>query len=248
VYQGAPTAGAMLVATVPKLASFAMAFRLLSEGLESQGAEWTQMLGVLAVLSVVAGNLVAIAQSSLLRMLAYSAIGNVGFILFGFAAGTAAGYSAALFYTLAYVLMTLAGFAVILISSRSGCEADQLEHYKGLHQRDPLLAGAMAFVMFSTAGVPPFVGFWAKLQVIQALLGSGLLAFAIVAIIASVVGAFYYLRVVWLMYFEAPGEQPALTRAPALRLVVALNALAVLALGVFPEGLLALCRHVIPGA
>lgn len=248
VYQGAPTAGAMLVATVPKLASFAMAFRLLSEGLESQGAEWTQMLGVLAVLSVVAGNLVAIAQSSLLRMLAYSAIGNVGFILFGFAAGTAAGYSAALFYTLAYVLMTLAGFAVILIASRSGCEADQLEHYKGLHQRDPLLAGAMAFVMFSTAGVPPFVGFWAKLQVIQALLGSGLLAFAIVAIIASVVGAFYYLRVVWLMYFEAPGEQPALTRAPALRLVVALNALAVLALGVFPEGLLALCRHVIPGA
>jgi len=247
VYQGAPTASTMLVATVPKLASFAMAFRLLSEGLASQTAEWSQMLGILAVLSVLAGNLIAIAQSSLLRMLAYSAIGNVGFILFGFAAGTAGGYSAALFYTLAYVLMTVAAFAVILISSRDGCEADQLEHYKGLHQRDPLLAGALAFVMFSTAGVPPFVGFWAKLQVIEALLGSNLLPFAIVAIVASVIGAFYYLRVVWLMYFEAPLEQPALGRAGPLRLVIGLNALAILALGIFPEGLLALCRHVIPG-
>src|SRR5690606_13247555 len=124
----------------------------------------------------------------------------------------------------------------------------QLEHYKGLHQRDPLLAGAMAFVMFSTAGVPPFVGFWAKLQVIEALLGSGLLAFAIVAVIASVIGAFYYLRVVWLMYFEAPAEQPLLPRAGALKLVLGINAVAVLALGVFPERLLAFCRLVIPGA
>jgi NADH-quinone oxidoreductase subunit N len=248
VYQGAPAAATLLVATVPKLASFAMAFRFLSEGLAGQSAEWGQMLGILAVLSVVAGNLVAIAQTSLLRMLAYSAIGNVGFILFGFAAGTAAGYSAALFYTLAYVLMTLAAFAVILIASRNGCEADELEQYKGLHQRDPLLAGALAVVMFSTAGVPPFVGFWAKLQIIEALLGSGLMVFAIVAVIASVIGAFYYLRVVWLMYFEAPGEQPAIGPAAPLKVVLAINALAVLALGVFPQQLLALCRHVIPGA
>jgi NADH-quinone oxidoreductase subunit N len=247
VYQGAPAAATMLVATIPKLASFAMAFRFLSEGLAGQSTEWAQMLGVLAVLSVVAGNLVAIAQTSLLRMLAYSAIGNVGFILFGFAAGTAAGYSAALFYTLAYVLMTLAAFGVILIASRNGCEADELEHYKGLHQRDPLLAGAMAVVMFSTAGVPPFVGFWAKLQIIEALVGSGLLPFAIVAVIASVIGAFYYLRVVWLMYFEAPAEQPALGPAMPLKLVLGINALAVLGLGVFPQQLLALCRHVIPG-
>ena len=125
-------------------------------------------------------------------MLAYSAIGNVGFILFGFAAGTAAGYSAALYYTLVYVLMTIGAFAVILIASRDGNEADQLEHYKGLHQRDPLLAGAMAVMMFSTAGIPPFVGFWAKLQIIEALLGRGLLAFAIVAVVTSVIGAFYY--------------------------------------------------------
>jgi NADH-quinone oxidoreductase subunit N len=247
VYQGAPAAATLLVATVPKLASFAMAFRFLSEGLAGQSAEWGQMLGILAVLSVIAGNLIAIAQTSLLRMLAYSAIGNVGFILFGFAAGTAAGYSAALYYTLAYVLMTLAAFAVILIASRNGCEADELEQYKGLHQRDPLLAGALAVVMFSTAGVPPFVGFWAKLQIIEALLGSGLMVFAIVAVIASVIGAFYYLRVVWLMYFEAPGEQPAIGPAAPLKVVLAINALAVLALGVFPQQLLALCRHVIPG-
>jgi NADH-quinone oxidoreductase subunit N len=247
VYQGAPASSAMLVATVPKIASFAMAFRFLAEGLSAQSADWTQMLSVLAVLSVVAGNLIAIAQTSLLRMLAYSAVANVGFILFGFVAGTGAGYSAALYYTLAYVLMTVAAFAVILISSRDGCEADQLEHYKGLHARDPLLAGALAFVMLSTAGVPPFVGFWAKLQIIEALLGSGHLALAVVAVVASVIGAFYYLRVIKLMYFESATEQPPVTRAPALRFVLALHALAVLALGVVPEQLLALCRAVIPG-
>jgi NADH-quinone oxidoreductase subunit N len=245
VYQGAATASTMMVATVPKIASFAMAFRMLSEGLAGQGASWTQMLALLATLSVVAGNLIAISQTSLLRMLAYSAIANVGFILFGFAAGTVAGYSAALYYTLAYVLMTVAAFAVILIASREGCESDQLEHFKGLHSRDPLLAGAMAFVMFSTAGVPPFVGFWAKLQIIEALLGSGQLAFAIIAVVASVIGAFYYLRVVWLMYFESAGDQPALTRAPGLKVVLALNALAVLVLGLLPESLLALCRQAI---
>ncbi len=143
--------------------------------------------------------------------------------------------------------MTVAAFAVILIASRNGCEADQLEHYKGLHQRDPLLAGAMAAVMFSTAGVPPFVGFWAKLQIIEALLGSNHLVLALVAVLASVVGAFYYLRIVWLMYFEAPGEQPALAKGLGLRVVLAINALAVLALGIVPEQLLALCRAVIPG-
>jgi NADH-quinone oxidoreductase subunit N len=247
VYQGAPAASAALVATVPKLAYFAVAFRLLAEGLGTQTTQWTQMLAILAVLSVSAGNLIAIAQTSLLRMLAYSAIANAGFVLFGFAAGTGAGYSSALYYTLAYVLMTVGAFAVVLIASREGCEADQLEHYKGLHQRDPLLAGAMAVMMFSTAGVPPFVGFWAKLQIIQALLGAHQLTLAIIAVVASVIGAFYYLRVVWLMYFEAPGEQPAMNKALALKLVLAINALAVLALGIVPQQLLALCRLVIPG-
>jgi NADH-quinone oxidoreductase subunit N len=248
VYQGAPVASAALVATVSKIASFAMAFRFLSEGLALQAADWGRMLGLLAIISVVAGNLVAVAQTSLLRMLAYSAIANVGFVLLGFASASGIGYSAALYYTLAYVLTTVAAFAVILIAGREGCEADQLDHYKGLHQRDPLLAGVMAAAMFSTAGIPPFIGFWAKLQVIQAMLGSGLVAYAIIAVLASVIGAFYYLRIIWLMYFEPPAEQPALNRAGGLRLVLALNALAVFVLGIVPGALLALCRQVIPGS
>jgi NADH-quinone oxidoreductase subunit N len=247
VYQGAPTASALMVATAPKLASFALAFRLLVEGLAPQTGSWSQMLAVLAVMSVVAGNLVAIAQTSLLRMLAYSAIANVGFILLGFVSGNATGYSAALFYTVAYVLMTLAAFGVVLLAGRDGNEADQLDHYKGLHARDPLLAGVMAAVMFSTAGVPPFVGFWAKLRIIEALLGSGHLALAIIAVLASVIGAFYYLRVVWLMYFEAPAELPATVRSVIPRALLALNALVVLAMGLMPGGLLEVCRRVIPG-
>jgi NADH-quinone oxidoreductase subunit N len=247
VYQGAPTSSAMLVATVSKLASFALAFRLLSEGLLHQTAQWSQMLAILAALSVVAGNLIAISQTSLLRMLAYSAIANVGFILLGFVTGTGAGYSAALYYTLAYVLMTLAAFGVVLLGSREGFEADQLDHYRGLHSRDPLLAGILAVVMFSTAGVPPFIGFWAKLRIIEALLASDHLPLAIVAVVASVIGAFYYLRMVWLMYFEAPGELPGAQRGAALRLVLAINAIAVLLLGLFPGGLIDLCKQAITG-
>jgi NADH-quinone oxidoreductase subunit N len=245
VYQGAPVASATLVATVSKIASFAMAFRFLSEGLALQSLDWGRMLGLLAIVSVVAGNLVAVAQSSLLRMLAYSAIANVGFVLLGFSSASGIGYSAALYYTLAYVLTTVAAFAVVLLAGREGCEADQLEHYKGLHQRDPLLAAVLAVVMFSTAGVPPFIGFWAKLNIIQALLGSGLLGYAIIAVVASVIGAFYYLRIVWLIYFEPPAEQPPLVRVGGERLVLAINALALLVLGVAPGALLSLCRAVI---
>ncbi len=247
VYQGAPTASATLIATVPKFAYFAVAFRFLAEGLAAQTAQWTQMLAILAVISVVAGNVIAIAQTSLLRMLAYSAISNAGFVLLGFASGTGGGYSAALYYTFAYVLTTVGAFAVVLIASRDGKEATELDDYKGQHQRDPLLAGAMAAVMFSTAGVPPFVGFWAKLQIIQALLGANQLWLALVAVVASVIGAFYYLRVVWLMYFEPAADQPPVARAAGMRLVLAVNALAVLALGIVPGQLLALCRQVIPG-
>jgi NADH-quinone oxidoreductase subunit N len=182
VYQGAPTASAMMVATVPKLASFAMAFRFLAEGLMAQTPQWSQMLAILATVSVIAGNLIAIAQTSLLRMLAYSAIANVGFILFGFVAGSGAGFSSALYYTIAYVLMTLAAFAIVLISSRDGCEATELDHFKGLHQRDPLLAGAMAAVMFSTAGVPPFVA--GLLQIIWRCWPQGTHA-CLIAVVAS---------------------------------------------------------------
>jgi NADH-quinone oxidoreductase subunit N len=247
VYNGAPTASAMLVATVPKLASFALAYRFLVEGLVLQTGSWSQMLAIVAVLSIVAGNLIAIAQTNLLRMLAYSAIANVGFILMGFVAGTPEGSSAALYYTLAYVLMTAAAFGVVMLMGRDGFEGDQIDHYKGLHARDPLLAGVMAAVMFSTAGVPPFIGFWAKLGIIEALLGRGQLVLAIAAVLASVVGAFYYLRIVWLMYFEAPGDLPGAQPAPAVRFVLAINALAVFALGIAPSALIELCRRVIPG-
>jgi NADH-quinone oxidoreductase subunit N len=247
VYQGAPTAATALVATVPKLASFALAFRLLAEGLSLQAQEWSAMLAILAVLSVAAGNVIAIAQTSLLRMLAYSAIANVGFILFGFVAASSLGYEAALYYTLAYVLMTVAAFGAVLAISRDGFEADRLDDYKGLSRRDPLLAAVVAVVMFSTAGIPPFVGFWAKLRVIEALLASGQLWIAVFAVVASVIGAFYYLRVVWLMYFDAPGGLPGPTRAPALRLVLALNALAILLLGLLPGGLLEIVQRAIPG-
>ncbi|MDR2216645.1 MAG: NADH-quinone oxidoreductase subunit NuoN [Nevskiaceae bacterium] len=247
VYQGAPVASSMLVATVPKLASFALAFRLLAEGLTQQSAEWSAMLAILAVLSVIAGNIIAIAQANILRMLAYSAIANVGFVLFGFVVASATGYEAALYYTLAYVLMTVAAFGAVLAMSRDGFEATRLDDYKGLSRRDPLLAGIIAVVMFSTAGIPPFVGFWAKLRVILALLDGDQLWIAIVAVLASVIGAYYYLRVVWLMYFDPPGERPGPSQALALRVVLALNALAILLLGIAPGGLLDMVQRAIPG-
>jgi NADH-quinone oxidoreductase subunit N len=247
VYQGAPTAVTMLVASAPKLASFALAFRLLAEGLQPLTEQWTQMLAVVAVASLVVGNIVAIAQTNLRRMLGYSAIANVGFILLGFVSGTAAGYQAALYYTLIYVLVVLGAFGVILLASQQGFEADELDHYRGLSSRDPVLAFIMAAFMFSTAGIPPFVGFWPKLRIIESLLGPGYVWLAGIAVLMSVIGAFYYLRVVWLMYFEkAPEGLPApVTRLP-LRLLVTANAVAAMALGLFPNVVMQLVSGVVP--
>jgi NADH-quinone oxidoreductase subunit N len=246
VYHGAPTGVTLFLSTVPKIASFAFAFRLLAYGMGPVSAAWQDMLAPLAVLSMIFGNVVAIAQSNLKRMLAYSAIGNVGFILLGFVAGGAAGYEAALYYTVVYVIMTLGSFGVLTLAARQGFEADELDHYKGLHKRDPLLALCMMFLMFSTAGIPPFVGFWAKFAIFQALWLSGHVWLIIIGAAASVIGVFYYLRVVKLMYFDAPGDLPA---GPATgfgpRAVLALNALAVLALGIAPNALIQLCARVI---
>jgi NADH-quinone oxidoreductase subunit N len=246
VYHGAPTGVTLFLSTVPKIASFAFAFRLLAHGMGPVGEAWQDMLAPLAVLSMVLGNVIAIAQTNLKRMLAYSAIGNVGFILLGFVAGNAAGYEAALYYTVAYVIMTLGSFGVITLASRQGFEADELDHYKGLHKRDPLLALVMMALMFSTAGIPPFVGFWAKYNIFQALWLSGHVWLIIIGAAASVIGVFYYLRVVKLMYFDAPGELPS---GPATgigpRAVLTLNALAVLALGIAPNALIQLCARVI---
>jgi NADH-quinone oxidoreductase subunit N len=246
VYTGAPTGVTLFLSTVPKIASFAFAFRLLAHGLGSTGDAWQQMLIPLAVLSMVLGNVVAIAQTSLKRMLAYSAIGNVGFILLGFVAGTAEGYEAALYYTIAYVLMTLGSFGVLVLASRQGFEAEDLDQFKGLHKRDPLLALVMMFLMFSTAGVPPFIGFWAKFNIFQALWISGHYWLILIAAAISVVGVFYYLRVVKLMYFDAPGDLPAGPSGDkAVRAVLALNGIAVLALGLAPNALIQLCARVI---
>src|SRR5580692_3245809 len=212
VYEGAPTNVTMFIATAPKIAYFALALRLLTHGLIGTEHEWSQMLGALAVLTLILGNVVAIMQSNLKRMLAYSAISNVGFIILGFVSGTQSGYAAALFFTLAYVLATLGTFGVMLLMTKKGFEADRLDDYKGLSSRDPLLALVMLMMMFSTAGVPPFVGFWAKLRIFQVLWESHHLWLVIIAASMSVVGAFYYLRVIKLMYFDDPqGTVPPTT-------------------------------------
>jgi NADH-quinone oxidoreductase subunit N len=246
VYEGAPTSVTLFIGTAPKIAYFALTLRLLAQGLAGTEAEWTRMLAALAVLTLIVGNVVALVQSNLKRMLAYSTIANVGFIVLGFVAGTPDGYAAALYYTLVYVLVALGSFGVILLASSRGFEADQLDDYKGLYKRDPLLAAAMMMLMFSTAGVPPFVGFWAKLRIFQALWESGHLWLVILAAAMSVVGAYYYLRVIKLMYFDEPAApQPAAQRETGVRLALGLNAAAVLVLGLAPGPLLDLCGRII---
>jgi NADH-quinone oxidoreductase subunit N len=246
VYHGAPTSVTLFLGAAPKLAYFALALRVLAEGLGGAVAAWQDMVIVLAVLSIAIGNVVAVAQTNLKRMLAYSTISNVGFILLGILAGTPFGYRAALFYTVTYVLMAVGSFAMIVLLSRRGFEADRIEDFRGLAQRSPWFAWMMLFLMVSTAGVPPFVGFFAKLYVIQAVLDVGLTWLAVVAVLFSVVGAFYYLRIVKVRFFEAPAEGVALTAGPALRVLLSLNALGVLALGLFNSTLVEAIARALP--
>jgi len=246
VYEGAPTSVTLFIGTAPKIAYFALALRLLAQGLAGTEGTWTQMLAALAVLTLVVGNVVALVQSNLKRMLAYSTIANVGFIVLGFVAGTPDGYAAALYYTLVYVLVALGSFGVILLASAKGFEADRLDDYKGLYRRDPLLAASMMVLMFSTAGVPPFVGFWAKLRIFQVLWESGHLWLVILAAAMSVVGAYYYLRVIKLMYFdESAASAPPAQRETGVRLALGVNAAAVLLLGLLPAPLLDLCARIL---
>jgi NADH-quinone oxidoreductase subunit N len=246
VYHGAPTPVTLFIGSAPKIASFVLAIRVLAEGLDAMVASWQDMLVALAVLSMLIGNVVAIAQSNLKRMLAYSTISHVGFILLGILAGTNDGYRAAMFYTLSYVIMAVGSFGMILLLSRSGFEADRLEDFKGLNRRSPWFAAIMMMLMFSTAGVPPFIGFWAKLAVIGAVLDVGLAWLAAVAVVLSVVAAFYYLRVVKLIYFDDPTDSHAIEAGGTLRAVLSANGVAVLALGIFPSALIDLCARVLP--
>ena len=241
VYHGAPTPITLLIGTAPKLAAFAFTLRVLAGALKGFEFDWQGMLVVLSLLSMVLGNLIAIAQVNLKRMLAYSTIANMGFMLMGFLAADLNGYSAALFYTVAYVLTTLASFGIILLLSREGFEADMLDDFKGLNRRSPWWAFMMLLVMFSLAGIPPTIGFYAKFAVLEAAVNQGFVWLAVVAVLTSVVGAFYYLRIVKLMYFDDPVDTEAIDAPGDARALLSANGLALLVLGVLPQYLMGLC-------
>jgi NADH-quinone oxidoreductase subunit N len=257
VYQGAPTAVTLMIAGAPKLAAFAIAIRLLVEGLSGLAHDWQQMLIVLSVLSMTVGNLAAIVQSNLKRLLAYSAIGQLGFMLLGLTPtviGTntlsaANGYSSAMFYMVTYVLTTLGTFGLVMYLSRAGFENEEVSDLAGLGKRSPWLAGVMTVFMFSLTGIPPMVGFYAKFAVLQALVTTnvpGYIVLAIVAVLLSLVAAYYYLRVVKVMYFDEPADDMGeIEPRGGVGVLLAANGAAALLLGLLPEGLMALCRDVV---
>ncbi|MDT8283704.1 MAG: NADH-quinone oxidoreductase subunit NuoN, partial [Gammaproteobacteria bacterium] len=244
VYQGSPTAVTALIATAPKLAGFAMIMRLMVEGLGGLQADWQQMIIVLSVLSLAIGNIVAIAQTNLKRMLAYSTISHVGFILLGILAGTAEGYSAAMFYTISYAFMSLGGFGIIMLLARQGFEADNISDLTGLNQRSPWFAFMMMILMLSMAGIPPTVGFWAKLAVLTAVVDVDLVWMAVIAVSFSIIGIFYYLRVIKVMYFDDAVDTRPLECGRDMQIALSTNGLAILALGLYPAALMSLCVSV----
>ncbi|HUD24962.1 MAG TPA: NADH-quinone oxidoreductase subunit NuoN [Burkholderiaceae bacterium] len=253
VYHGAPTPVTLLIASAPKIAAFAVAFRLLVEGLAPVSSDWHLMLLLLAMTSLAVGNLTAVAQSNLKRMLGYSTVGQMGFMLLAMQSGVAGGttasaasaYSAAMFYMVTYALATLAAFGTMLLLSRQGFEAEEISDLAGLFRRQPWYAFVMAVAMFSLAGVPPTAGFYAKLVVLQALLADNsslpVVWIAVIAVLFSLVGAYYYIRVVKVMYFDAPVDDHAFEAAPDMKIALTANGLAVLVLGVLPQYLLGLC-------
>jgi NADH-quinone oxidoreductase subunit N len=251
VYHGAPTSVTLLIGSAPKLAAFAIVMRLLVNGLITAAADWQAMLVILSVLSMAIGNLAAIAQTNLKRMLAYSAISHMGFMLLGIVTGVVSGdaryalnaYSSAMFYVIAYVLMSAGTFGMILLMARAGFEADEIEDFKGLNKRSPWFAGIMLMLMFSMAGVPFFIGFFAKFSVLQAVVAAGYMWLAIVAVLFSLIGAFYYLRVVKVMYFDAPAEDTPLAAPLDMRILISANGLAVAFLGIFPQVIMSLCAY-----
>ena len=245
VYQGARSPVTLYIATAPKLAALALALRILVDGLGDLHEVWQGMIMVVAVLSLVIGNVVAIAQNNIKRMLGYSAIAHVGFILLAIFCGTGTGNAAALFYTLTYVLMVAGSFGMVILLSRQGFEAENLSDFKGLNTRSPWFAFMMLFFMFGLAGVPPWVGFFAKLNVINAVLSAGYPGLAVLMVLAAVVGAFYYIRVIWYMYFEAAEDRAVLQAKVDTRFILSLNGLAVLGIGLMPGWLLSLCISVL---
>jgi NADH-quinone oxidoreductase subunit N len=256
VYHGAPTAITIIVGSAPELAAFAICIRLLVEALLPLAIDWQQMLVVLTVASLLIGNVAAIAQTNLKRMLAYSTIAQMGFVILGLMSGVVNGntlsaanaYSSAMFYVITYVLTTLASFGIILLLAREGFESEEIADLAGLNQRSPLYAGVMAVCLFSLAGVPPLVGFYAKLAVLQALISSGqpmYIALAVYAVVMSLIGSFYYLRVVKVMYFDAPITATTVSAPADVRVVLTINGALVLLLGILPGCLMTLCAQAI---
>ena len=247
-YQGAPTPITLFIGSAPELASFALAFRLLEGAVGPLDDRWRLLMAGLAVASLVVGNLIALMQTNLKRMLAYSAISHIGFLFLGFAGGSAQGYAAAMFYVISYAIMSAAAFGAIVVLSGQGFEADQIDDFKGLNARSPWLAGLVLCIMASLAGVPPFLGFWAKLAVLRAALQGDMLWLAIVGIVFAVVGAFYYLRIIKVMYFDEPVAGAPMPRSDGpLRIAFSINALALLVLGIFWNPLMTLCQQAFSG-
>jgi NADH-quinone oxidoreductase subunit N len=242
LYEGAPTPVALFIGSAPKLAAFALVVRLLVEGMGALHTDWQGMLLILAVLSMGLGNLAAIAQTNIKRMLAYSTISHVGFVFLGLLAGSSQGYASAMFYIIIYAVTAVGTFGILTILSREGFDAQQLEDLKGLNDRDPWYAAMMALMMFSLAGVPPTVGFMAKLLVLEAVVRVDLVWLALVAVFFSIIGAFYYLRVVKFIYFDQPTTALPIITSGGVRAAMTVNGLAVLLLGLFPAALLGLCQ------
>jgi len=243
IYQGSPTSVTLFIGTAPKIAGFAMAIRLLVDGLGDLQVDWSQMLTVLAVASMALGNIIAIAQTNFKRMLAYSTISHVGFILLGILSATANGYASAMFYTITYAITASVAFGVLLVLNRKGCEAEEISDLGGLNDSNPWYAALLAIAMFSMAGVPPTVGFYAKLSVLQAVIQVELLWLAVVAVLFSVIGLFYYLRIIKVMYFDKPAAEQTITIKEALdvKVLLSANSLSLILLGVFPSSLMAYC-------
>lgn len=246
VYEGATTPVTLFVGAAPKIAAFGMAMRLLVDGLTGLSGDWSDMLAVLALLSMAVGNIVAIAQRNMKRMLAYSTISHVGFLLLGVISASATGYAASMFYAISYAIMSAAAFGLVIYMSSRGVDSERLDDFKGLNTRNPWFAFLTLIIMLSMAGVPPFLGFWAKLSVLQALVDADGTYLAVVAVLLAVIGLFYYLRVVRLAYFDAPDTNEPVAAHPQLKVMLSTNALAVLGLGLYPGALLALCVAAFP--
>jgi len=245
VYQGAPTAVTLFIGSAPKLAAFGFVMRLLVEGMGEMAADWQGMLVILAVMSMAVGNIAAIAQTNIKRMLAYSTISHMGFLLLGFISADSNGYSSALFYVIAYVLMTLGTFAMVMLLCRNGFEAENINDFKGLSKRNSWYAFIALLLMLSLAGIPPMVGFYAKFSVLQAVVNAGYVWLAIVAVLFSLIGAFYYLRIIKLMYFDEPETNEPILLNSDVKILLSANGFAVLAFGIFPQALMGLSLYAI---